>query len=65
MPSGGDGYYYFSANLHTPGDEYGYFNIEINGEVLCTALGDTQDLSVIELHTACDTVTYAEEGTHF
>ena len=63
VPPGGNGFYYFSAYFQTPGNEYGYFNIEINGEMLCTALGDTQDLSVIEIHTACNAAALAVEGT--
>ena len=37
VPPGGDGYYYFSTYLSVEEDEYASFNMEINGELLCTA----------------------------
>ena len=43
MPSGGDGYYYFSTYLLVDNDEYGAFDIRVNGETLCTAVTEQQD----------------------
>ncbi len=40
MPSGGDGLYYFSTYLQVDYGEYGLFNIRVNEERLCSALGD-------------------------
>ena len=31
VPSSGDGFYYFSAFLTADGDEYVYFDVELNG----------------------------------
>ena len=61
VPSGGDGYYFFSVYFTVSYDEYAYFDIEINGETICTAFGDhaeTPDYS----HTSCSGVTFAAEG---
>ena len=40
VPSGGDGMYYFSTYLLVDDGEVGRFSIRVNGEILCTALGD-------------------------
>ena len=62
MPPGGDGFYYFSTYLLGEGGKLGHFNIEINGELLCTVRTDQQDTSVDTLQSACSSVTYAVEG---
>ena len=40
VPPGGDGLYYFSTYLLVDDGEVGYFNIRVNGEVLCSAVAD-------------------------
>ena len=38
VPPGGDGFYYFSTYLLVVGGEWGDFEIQINGEMLCSTL---------------------------
>ena len=40
VPSGGDGVYYFSTYLEVDYDEYGDFDMLLNDEIICTAVGD-------------------------
>ena len=40
MPPGRDGVYYFSTHLTINQDDFGIFSIELNGDVICSALGD-------------------------
>ena len=61
VPPGGDGYYYFSVYLLVPTFEQAWFDIEINGEVLCTAFGDNDDILDYGQAT-CSAATYATEG---
>ena len=65
VPSGGDGFYYFSLYLLLEIAEWGRFNIEINGEVLCLAQTDQQSTLTGEGQAACSAATYATEGSPF
>ena len=57
VPPGGDGYYYFSVYLRVNGDEAGTFDVEINGELLCTAYSDlTESSSTDDQITSCSGV---------
>ena len=47
--------------LFVPSDEYAYFDIYINGDVLCSVGIDQQD-TAIEGQAACSAATYATEG---
>ena len=40
VPSGGDGLYYFSIYLAVESDEHGRFQMMLNSELLCSAVGD-------------------------
>ena len=63
MPSGGDGFYYFFVYLTADGSEFAYFEIEVNGQPVCTATSDIRDLSSnSEEATSCSVVTYATAG---
>ena len=62
MPPGGDGYYYFSVYFVVTNDEWGLFNIEINGEILCTAYAEQQSTPLDPGQAACNAATYATEG---
>ena len=62
VPPGGDGYYYFSVFFLVNSGELAYFDIEINGEVLCTAAADQHDTAFDEGQAACSAATYATEG---
>ena len=63
MPPGGDGYYYFSAFLTVDGGEFGYFDVEVNGELICTVFSDlTQTPEFDSETTFCNGVAYATAG---
>ena len=63
MPPGGDGHYYFSVYIIISSAEFGYFDIEINGDLLCTAFGDQGDMPLDDGSEACNAATYATQGT--
>ena len=63
VPPGGDGFYYFSVYFGLFWDHYAYFEIEINGEVICTAEGDESESTFTDRgHTSCSGATFAVEG---
>ena len=63
MPPGGDGFYYFSLYLRAVGTEFSAFNIELNGDLICSVYTDlTASPSSDEEMTSCSGVTYAVEG---
>ena len=62
VPPGGDGFYYFSVFLVVNVDEYGTFDLDLNGETLCTAYADTTDTPDDEGTAACSATTYAVAG---
>ena len=63
VSSGGDGYYYLSVFLTVDGGEYAYFNVEINGERICTAFSDQEESPENDSKlTSCSGVVYAVEG---
>ena len=63
VPSGGDGYYYFSTYIIVQADKYGLFNTEINGDLLCTAWGEAEDTTLDPGPATCSATTYATQGT--
>ena len=62
MPPGGDGYYYFFVYLVVVASEYGIFDMELNEEVICTALADQQDATYNDGPTSCGAIAYVVEG---
>ena len=62
VPPGGDGFYYFSIYLFVQDGEYGRFDIQINGETLCSAEGDAQESPTDNGQAACGAVTYVSIG---
>ena len=63
VPAGGDGYYYFSVYLIVWYLEYGYFDVQLNGETICTAYADRENLIYIDRgRTSCSAATFAAEG---
>ena len=62
VPPGGDGFYYFSVFFFVQNGEEGYFDIQINEEVLCTAQTDQTDTPNNEGQAVCSAATYATEG---
>ena len=62
VPPGGNGFYYFSTFLVVNHDEYGSFEIRINGEILCTAYTEQHDQSFDPGQAACSGAAYVTEG---
>ena len=63
MPSGGDGFYYFSVYLSQRGDNFAYFEVQINGGTVCTALTDQHDLPGDAGQATCGAAAYITEGS--
>ena len=63
VPSGGYGYYYFSIYLVVNYYEYGLFDIQVNGETLCSAFTDQQGTTTADSgQAACSGAAYVTEG---
>ena len=63
MPPGGDGFYYFSAYFLVWYYESAIFDIQINGETICTAYADRDHSdNAAPGPTSCSAATYAAEG---
>ena len=62
MPPGGDGFYYFSTYLLGLYAEYSFFDLIINGNVLCTVRLEQQETSGDFLQSACSAAIYAVQG---
>ena len=62
MPPGGDGFYYLSVFLVVFGGKFGHFEIQLNGEILCTAYAEQTQTSASEGQAECSSITYAVEG---
>ena len=62
VPSDGDGLYYFSVYLVVIAGKWSYFDLQLNGEVLCTAFADNQETMYDEGQSACSTTVYVVEG---
>ena len=60
MPPGGDGYYYFSTYLIVVFEEFGYFDLEINGAQMCTAY--TNQGSSSNGLASCNVFAFVNEG---
>ena len=58
VPSGGDGFYYFSVYLWVLPNKAAYFEIELNGDLICTAAAEVDGYEV----TSCTAAIYAVEG---
>ena len=62
MPSGGDGFYYFSVYLLVGDRKYATCNMQINGDVICTAQTDQEDTPSNEGVAVCNAASFATEG---
>ena len=63
MPSGGDGFYYFSAYFIVRQFEHAGFAIEINGEFICIAWADRDNSIYADPGpTSCSGATFAAAG---
>ena len=61
VPPGGGGFYYFSVYLDSQAGENSVFDIEINGEPLCSVELD-QQASSDEGQASCNAAALAMEG---
>ena len=64
VPPGGDGFYYFSVYVMVNAGEECRFNLEINGEKLCSLDGDQNKSTGDESQSACSAAAYAAEGLY-
>ena len=63
VPSDGGGSYYFSIYLTMTPARFGLFDIEVNGEIICTAYGDTDDSTFVDTDNAsCSAAVLVTEG---
>ena len=62
MPSGGDGFYYFSVYLLVEDGEFAYFDIRMNGVKQCTAATDQAQTDSDDGQSACSAAVYASAG---
>ena len=62
MPHSGDGFYYFSVYFLVDSDEFAYFDIQINGNVLCTAQTEQEDTPGDRGQAECSAASYATKG---
>ena len=63
MPSGGDGYYYFSLYLTTVSAEIARLDVAVNGQRLCSAVGElTAISSTDEIMASCNGMAEVLEG---
>ena len=63
VPPGGDGFHYFSVYCTVYYFEYAFFDIQINGETICSAYGETDSSTFSDyVHTTCSVTTYVAEG---
>ena len=62
VPSGGDGFYYFSAYLLGRNGELSNFDLQINGDQLCSIQLEQQETSGDFLQSSCSATTYAAQG---
>ena len=63
VPCSGNGYYYFSVFFTVNSGEFGYFDVEINGELICTVSSNLTQTSEFKT-TSCNGTAYAVEGMH-
>ena len=62
VPSDGDGYYYFSTYLLVDAGKFCIFDIQINGDTLCTVRGDKNEAPSDSGLGSCSATTYAVQG---
>ena len=63
VPVGGDGLYYFSVHLTIWLYQTSTFDLKINGETICSALGEVYHPTLPDVSTAsCATIASATAG---
>ena len=61
VPAGGDGFYYFSVYFTVWYYKFARFDMQVNGERICTAYAD-QSESPDNGHASCSAATYVAAG---
>ena len=63
VPSDGDGFYYFSVYLAIDGGAAFVFDVEVNGQLLCSVNSDLSESPSTDRDSAtCSGITYVSEG---
>ena len=62
VPSGGDGFYYLSLFLVVINPKLAYFDVNVNGETVCTAFAEQTDTPDNDGPTSCNALSYLTEG---
>ena len=62
VPPGGDGVYYFSLYLSVDFGEFGYFDMYLNDDVICSTLPDHDILGSDYPTGSCSAVMDVEAG---
>ena len=63
MPSGGDGYYYFSVYLVGSHSEDVHFDMELNDDVICTSFLDQGNSGDLDYPSAsCSAIVNIVDG---
>ena len=63
MPPGGEGFYYFSLYVTTVSAEFARFDLEVNGQRLCSAVGELNNMSASdEIVASCNGMAEVVEG---
>ena len=63
VPPGGDGLYYFSVFFVVNADVRASFDMEVNGEYICTTTADQTENTNNEEPNSCSALYYVMEGT--
>ena len=64
VPSGGEGFYFFSTFLLGNWRNVAHFDMRINGDVLCSVRVDQEEQVSDFPQSSCTAAIYAEEGTY-
>ena len=62
VPSGGEGFYLFSVYLLGTILEESLFDIQINGETMCTIIMEQLETSLDALQAACSAAKFVAQG---
>ena len=62
MPPGGDGWYFFYIFMRVDLQELGFFEIEVNDVVQCTAVGQMEGSGLDTQQATCGVVALLEAG---
>ncbi len=65
VPTGGAGVYYFSSYIMVNGGKYGYFVLTLNGNIMCTMVGDHNNSGIGDMiQTGCSGMAELQDGEY-